>query len=245
MDQPKLRTSDARVSALGVAKHTLTAIENGEFLPGAPLREQALADRFGCSRAPVREALRILESQGIVTIEPMRGARVATLREASFYEVFLIRRALAGVVVQLACLSDNADARRRFSEAVDRCDRLAVEHAPIDGFHEAVRDAIRTLGHLATADRTSQLIRGLTFGREAFQAATFTTEQRRLETAAGWKAMWSAIEQKDIAGAIAAMNQLYDKAYDFVERGSISQDADRKRKPRASKKTSVPKSTVE
>jgi len=101
-----LRTPDARVSALGIARATARDIERGHYLPGARLREQELADRFRCSRAPVREALRILESQGSVVIEPMKGARIATPEDAQFFEVFLIRRALAGLMAQQAALGN-------------------------------------------------------------------------------------------------------------------------------------------
>ncbi|MEI6195494.1 MAG: GntR family transcriptional regulator, partial [Verrucomicrobiota bacterium] len=53
------------------------AIAEGEFPPGAALDEQALADRYGVSRTPVREALRQLSVAGLVEIRPRRGAVVA------------------------------------------------------------------------------------------------------------------------------------------------------------------------
>lgn len=217
MDRPKLRTRDARVSALGIAKHTLTAIENGEYPPGAALREQALADRFGCSRAPVREALRILESQGLVVIEPMRGAHVAELRESAFYEVFHIRRALAGVVVRLACENGSPEGRAHLRATADHALLLAREDADPDAYHDAVRAIIRLLPGLADADRTVQIIRGLTFGREAFQAATFASPERRLETAMDWVALAEAIEGAEVATAIEVMFRIYDRAFTFMD----------------------------
>jgi DNA-binding GntR family transcriptional regulator len=57
----------------------LRAIDLGEIPPGARLIESELAERFGCSRTPVREALRRLEAQGLILHEPYRGMSVAVL----------------------------------------------------------------------------------------------------------------------------------------------------------------------
>ena len=55
------------------------AIVDGAFQPGQKLREVDLARSFGVSRASVREALRMVESEGLVTILPQRGAQVTAL----------------------------------------------------------------------------------------------------------------------------------------------------------------------
>ncbi|MDG1211549.1 MAG: winged helix-turn-helix domain-containing protein, partial [Paracoccaceae bacterium] len=57
----------------------LDAIDAGDYPPGARLLETELAETFGVSRTPVREALRRLESQGVVTHEARKGAVVASL----------------------------------------------------------------------------------------------------------------------------------------------------------------------
>jgi DNA-binding GntR family transcriptional regulator len=59
------------------------AILAGELTPGTPLRQDELAERFGTSRIPVREALRQLKAEGLVSILPNRGATVSTLRRWS------------------------------------------------------------------------------------------------------------------------------------------------------------------
>src|SRR5687768_4421727 len=54
-------------------------ITSGRLAPGVEIDEQAIAEQFGTSRTPVREALRELAAAGLVAIEPRRGVRVATL----------------------------------------------------------------------------------------------------------------------------------------------------------------------
>jgi DNA-binding GntR family transcriptional regulator len=69
-------------------------ILGGELTPGARLGEVELADRLGVSRTPVREALSRLAAEGIVEIQPNRGARVATWSVAELEGVFDLRSAI-------------------------------------------------------------------------------------------------------------------------------------------------------
>jgi DNA-binding GntR family transcriptional regulator len=70
------------------------AISAGEFVPGQPLRQDALAKRFGVSRVPLREAFKVLESEGQVVYEPHRGHKVATLSLDDLLEVYRLRQLL-------------------------------------------------------------------------------------------------------------------------------------------------------
>ena len=65
-----------------VADHIRSAILHGEFAAGQRIRQETIAKRLGASRLPVREALRTLESEGLVTLEPNKGARVITMDAA-------------------------------------------------------------------------------------------------------------------------------------------------------------------
>ena len=79
------------------ARRARDAILDGRLPPGTRVRQEALARRFGVSRIPVREALRLLESQGLVTLIPHSGARVARLDLAEHLELYRIREALEPV----------------------------------------------------------------------------------------------------------------------------------------------------
>ncbi len=63
----------------------------GDFPEGEPLRQDALADELGVSRIPVREALRQLEAEGLVTFSPHRGAVVSSLSLNEIDELFELR----------------------------------------------------------------------------------------------------------------------------------------------------------
>lgn len=211
-----LRTPDARVSALGIARATARDIERGVYQPGSRLREQELADKFKCSRAPVREALRILESQGSVVIEPMKGARVATVDDSSFYEVFLIRRALAGLIIQQVVKAraspekDEFIARARaLTEAAETCHD---GHA----FAGRIRHAIQIMQKVAQTPRTLHLIRSLTFGYLAFQDDIVATKKSRRVQAKLWMRIADAVEKGRADDARAAMDEVFDFAFAYV-----------------------------
>lgn len=79
----------------------LSAIEEGSLSAGTRLREVELAARFNISRTPVREALKRLETQGLVAHEPHHGAVVASLDYASVIELYHIREVLEGTAAGL------------------------------------------------------------------------------------------------------------------------------------------------
>ena len=66
----------------------------GELMSGSRLFEEELVEQFNISRSPIREALKILEHDGLVLIEPRRGARVAQLSITDLNEVYATRVAL-------------------------------------------------------------------------------------------------------------------------------------------------------
>ncbi|MCM1189666.1 MAG: GntR family transcriptional regulator [bacterium] len=79
------------------------AILTGELKPGERLMEIHLANRLGVSRTPIREAIRKLELEGLVTMIPRRGAEVAQITEKSMTDVLEVRRALDALCAELAC----------------------------------------------------------------------------------------------------------------------------------------------
>ncbi len=91
------------VTAQDLALVTLRqAILDGTIEPGARLRQEDLADVFEASRIPVREALRALEHEGLVTSEPHRGFTVTTLDADQIEEIYDLRSVLEGHAVRLA-----------------------------------------------------------------------------------------------------------------------------------------------
>lgn len=101
------------------------AILTGDLKPGERLMEIHLANRLGVSRTPIREAIRKLELEGLVTMIPRRGAEVAQITEKCMSDVLEVRRALDALCAELACeriapegLEDLKEACEHFSRTV-------------------------------------------------------------------------------------------------------------------------------
>ncbi len=121
-----------------------TALFAGEFEPGTPLREVALADSLGIARSTVREALGLLAAEGLVNRIPYRGVVVAALDPADVHDVIAARLALEEAGVR-AWHQAPTDAREAVHEALDAYARSAHTGAgtgPVAeahlGFHRAL-----------------------------------------------------------------------------------------------------------
>lgn len=95
------------------------AILTGELKPGERLMEIHLADKLGVSRTPIREAIRKLELEGLVTMAPRRGAEVARITEKSMSDVLEIRRTLDALCTELACDRITEDGLAALKDACD------------------------------------------------------------------------------------------------------------------------------
>ena len=80
------------------------AILRGDLQPGERLMELQLADKLGVSRTPIREAIRMLEQEGLAVTVPRKGAEVAKMTLKGMEDVLEIREALDELAVQLACV---------------------------------------------------------------------------------------------------------------------------------------------
>ncbi len=79
------------------------AILKGDLRPGERLMELQLAAKLGVSRTPIREAIRMLEQEGLAVTIPRKGAEVARMTEKNMEDVLQIREALDELAVQVAC----------------------------------------------------------------------------------------------------------------------------------------------
>jgi len=89
-----------------IVDHTAKALEDmivkGRLKPGQKVKEQEISTRLGISRPPLREAFKILESEGLVRREPRRGVFVSELKDRDIWEIYTLKLALYTLGVTLA-----------------------------------------------------------------------------------------------------------------------------------------------
>jgi len=114
-------------------------IVDGRVFPGARLDEQGLAQRFGVSRTPVREALRQLEAMGLVEKRPHRGVVVMHVPADKLAELFEAMAEMEATCARLAAERMSA-AERRELEALHRRSAAHVVAGDLDGYEALNRD---------------------------------------------------------------------------------------------------------
>ncbi len=205
-----------RMQVVNLLRAEIVAVQ---FEPGERLIERTLCERYGVSRTVIREALRQLESEGLVNIVPNRGPVVATLTAAEargLYEVRAVLEALAGrdfanraTKAQRATLKERM---KRLSAAYAAGDAYKIVAAK-DEFDDALLDgagnpAIRST-LLGIRARTSLLRRLLMFSAERNVVAERELKEiTRAATSGDPEAAWAACESHVQTAAELALELL-------------------------------------
>ena len=123
------------------------AILRGELKPGERLMEIQLANKLGVSRTPIREAIRMLEQEGLAVTIPRKGAEVAKMTEKDMEDVLQIRLSLEALAVRLSCENITPAALQELKVAMEDFEEKTksspfVERAKADvKFHEILYKA--------------------------------------------------------------------------------------------------------
>ena len=133
---------DAQPISVRLRNALLERILSGHYRPGDRLVELQIAKEFGSSQAPVREALRDLETAGLVTIRPRRGSFVNDYHARAQHEIYFVRGALEEAAVRLAVPRLAAD--------------ISVLASHLEGMREAARagDVEASIHHSVWFHRT-------------------------------------------------------------------------------------------
>ncbi|MGW8280048.1 GntR family transcriptional regulator [Sphingomonas aurantiaca] len=172
------------------------AISSGELAPGTTLDEQQLADRYGASRTPVREALRQLATSGMVEVRPRRGVIVRHVTAEEVMDMFEAMAEIEAVCVRLATYRITPLERSRLLR-IHEASEAAVEAGDVDAydalnreFHEAIYRAAHNdfLADQAIAVRTRL---------NAFRRMQLRQDRRLVTSRAEHDAVMRAIAEGD------------------------------------------------
>ncbi|MBE1527999.1 DNA-binding GntR family transcriptional regulator [Sphingopyxis sp. OAS728] len=159
MLQSAATAEDDRSIAGEIARSLAAQIVSGTLEPDARLRQDDIAASFKASHVPVREAFRRLEAQGLIVVEPRRGARVASLDKTDIVEVTEMRAALEPIALRYALpfitADDLAQARLEMA-ACDEIDDIAAWESANRRFHAALYAPSRQKRLLATINDLHQ-----------------------------------------------------------------------------------------
>lgn len=187
----------------------LEAIDEGDFKPGDRLVESDLAERFGVSRTPVREALQRLETQSLLTRDG-RSLIVSSLDHNQMAELYVVRTELEGLAAKLAAQHATAEEIRVLQDRID-ADRLQEEDP--QGLARSNRRFHKQL-HLASHNRFLVQQLDLVYRSMALLATTsLAVEGRGRKALDEHQAIVTAIKKRDGAAAYEAVRLHLSEAY--------------------------------
>ncbi len=200
-----------------IAEQVGNAIIKGSFEPGHRIQEQELADRFEVSRGPVREALRILEKDGMVQILPRRGAQVTRLNVEEVNDIFEIRISLFGLAARLFAQRPNEPAMQQLQTDLDRLQHLA-NHQQADEYVNAVYRMNMTIAHASGNTHLRNMMFSLAHQTLRYSRLGLSTAKRRQQSAKNWGRLCAALQRKDPPAAQEAAELLVTQSRDMAVR---------------------------
>jgi DNA-binding GntR family transcriptional regulator len=188
----------------------LAAIDRGDYAPGARLVETELAERFGFSRTPIREALGRLETQGVVAHDGRRGMVVASLDHDQLGELYEVRAVVEGLAARLAARhaapEEIALLRQIVEESRGYADNPAALRENNTRFHRQI--------HLASRNRyLNGMLGGVRRSMALLTRASLADPGRGEATVTEHDAIVRAIEARDEDTADVAARRHISNAY--------------------------------
>ena len=191
-----------------IAARLSERITAGAYTPGRRVMEQEVSLEFGVSRGPVREALRLLERDGLVTILPRRGAQVTRLSIEEVREIFDIRASLNGL--RDRAIAESADRGRVLpvlEEEVATLARLARDPGAGDEYVETVFRLNRFLNEAGGNRRLRAILASLALQTLRYSRLGLSTSARRLQSVSNWQRLVRAVREGDGMEAQRAAEQ--------------------------------------
>lgn len=200
-----------------IADHIYAAIVAGEYQPGDRIREEALAESYGVSRGPVREALRILERDSVVRVLPNRGAHVTTLSAKELNDIFEIRKVLAGAMVRRIAKSERGVVAQ-FAPKIEELERLADLSHKVTEYVAASVELLLGLAQASGNERLAEVMRSLARQSWRYSQLALDAPERRRESVRNWRALFDALSAGRAEAAGRAMEKMVDDSRAEVQR---------------------------
>jgi DNA-binding GntR family transcriptional regulator len=179
---------------LQIADALAVDIIQERYAPGDRLNEVLIAAHWGVSRAPVREALRILETRGLVAIAPQRGARVTALSLEEVEQLFEIRAVLVGLAARRTASSMNAEAARRLDALLAK-----LEHAlgSAERYQQASAAAAIEISRMSGSPPLAEMIVSFAHRIGRYARIGLASRTRRSRSIANWRTLVEAMQAGD------------------------------------------------
>ena len=190
-----------------IAAELAQRILAGKLMPGERVAEQQLADEFQVSRGPVRESIRLLEREGLVTVLPRRGAVVTELSAHEVGELFEIRTALFALVVQKITRAFPPELQATLESGIQRLEALATLPDGGGAYAETVYKLLIVVARSCDNLRLQQMLSALSLQTLRYSKLGLASVERRLKSVQLWRETLAAIQQGNVDLAVKLTQQ--------------------------------------
>ncbi len=187
------------------------AILEGQFSPNERLVEEDLGRRFGSTRASIRQALAVLEQQGLVVRERNRGARVRLISASEAVEIMEIRSLIEALMARHAARRITTKDAKRLRAMIAHMETLSAK-LDLVGYSLANLDFHAEIARLARHPSAERILNGLRSQTVAFQFRPILEPGRVAGIDAEHRVLVAALAAGDEAGAESAMRVHIDNA---------------------------------
>ena len=192
-------------------------ILHGDLKPGERLMEIQLANRLGVSRTPVREAIRMLELEGLVINIPHKGAQVAKITEKDLRDVLEVREGLEELAVKLACERITEEDLNALYEASRVFEKLTVSRdTTITMLAEADEDFHAIIYRSSGNKRLIQLINNLREQMFRYRVEYLKDGENLSSLIKEHDELWESLKRRDIIGARRNMRMHITRQMDAI-----------------------------
>jgi DNA-binding GntR family transcriptional regulator len=204
-------------NAFRVQDELREAILTGTLPPGSRLRAEPLAERLRTSRTPVREALILLAREGLVDIEPRRGAIVRPFDAADLLDLYDVRALIEPYAARRAATRVEAPALERLRELSDLADaRGAADAAAVDDQMAFNEEFHRIIVAAAQSPRLEAAMRAVAGIPRVFRAAFWHDDAQRAQSLFCHRQILAALERGQPRLAESAMRLHIVGAAEFL-----------------------------
>lgn len=193
-------------------------ILSGQMPTGDRIGEQELADEFAVSRGPIREALRILEREGLVTILARRGAIVTELSTTELRELMEIRGGLFELVVRKLADQPHPELLPLLRAGTKRLQALAADADAGGEYAETTYRLLILCARLAGNQRLQRMLTGLSLQTLRYSKLGLASVARRERSARLWQEATDALAAGDVDRMVRLTRQRIEESGDEAVR---------------------------
>lgn len=193
-----------------IAERVADAIIAGHFSPGTRISEQELADLFGVSRGPIRDALRILANETLVQILPRRGTVVTELSPRDVEDIFQIRASLMGLAARRVAQLGSPAITKEFQSSLKAFEELLSTEDADEFLRYAYKMSMMVAQH-SENERLLAIIVSVARQTLHFTRIAFSERENRRIWARNWRSLAKAVIAGDENAAEIAARKLVEE----------------------------------